>query len=124
MLASGICTFKQKLVVNIFDLLYDALLYTSRSNSIPSGHKTFLRHLLIVYKLSCPEKTYIRCLQDDLTENDCKCTHACLGKTSNRHLIKIYTSDISKTSFNDIFKTDFFKFPEKNTFIFMFIHLV
>ena len=36
------------------------------------GHRSFLRHLRFVFKLSYLDKTYIRYLRDKLTENNCK----------------------------------------------------
>ena len=42
---------------------------------LPSGFKTSLRHLQIVLKLSYLDKTYIRCPQDNLIENNCKSAH-------------------------------------------------
>ena len=56
----------------------------------PTRHKTSLRHLRIDFKLSYLEKTYIGCLQDNLTENNCKHAHKYLGKPSNRRLIKMF----------------------------------
>ena len=41
-------------------------------------------------------------------------------KTSNGHLIKIYTSDVSKTIFKDVFKMDFFYFQRKILFTFIY----
>ena len=65
--------------------------------------KTFLRHLRIVLKLSYLDKSNIRCLQDNIAQNNCKCTHRCLGITSTRRLFNTSTSDISITSFKDVF---------------------
>ena len=56
-----------------------------------SGYKTCLRHLRIVLKLSYRDKTYIRCLKDNLTTTNCKHAQKCLGKISNRRLIKMST---------------------------------
>ena len=45
----------------------------------PSGHKTSLRHLGTALKCSYLDKTYIRCLQDNLTIISYKCAQKCLG---------------------------------------------
>lgn len=79
---------------------------------LPSGHKTFLRHRQIVLKLSY------------LSETNCKCAHKCLGKTSNRRLIKISTSDVPKISFKGFFQTNFYKFLEKKLFTSIYLFLV
>ena len=61
----------------------------------------FIGHL----QIALSRQEYIRCQQDNLTENNCK---SALGKTYKRSLIKMYPSDASKTSFKDIFLTNFF----------------
>ena len=67
------------------------------------------RHFRIFFKLSYLDKAHIRYLQDNLTENNCKCARKYLGKTSNRRLNKISTSDVvSKTSLKDVFTTEVF----------------
>ena len=69
----------------------------------PSKYKTSFRYLPIAFKYPYLGKTYIRCLQDILTVNNCKRAQKCLRKIFNRHLIKMSTSDVSKTNFRQIF---------------------
>ena len=100
----------QKVWINLSDICSEQ--HRSRA------HKTCLRHLRIVFKLSYLDKTYLRCLQENLTENNCQHTHKCLEKISNRRLKNISTSDVSNTSFKNVFKTDFLF-----TFIYLFFAL-
>ena len=69
------------------------------------GSMTCLRHLRIVFKLSDLDKTYRKCLQNKITETIANT----LITTSNSHLIKKSTSDISKKYFKVVFKTNFQK---------------
>ena len=80
---------------------------------LSSGRKTSFRHLRMVFKLSYLDKTYITCLQDNLNATNCKRPQKCLLNTSNRHLIQMSTSDVSRRSFKDVFQTDFFKSKQK-----------
>ena len=61
-----------------------------------------------MFKLSDLGKAYVRCLQDNLIENKVNAPLKCLGKTCNRRLNKMSTSDVSNTSFKDVLKMDFF----------------
>ena len=83
----------------------------------PSENKTSLRHLRIVFKSSYLGKAYVRCLQENLIENNVNVLIKCLRKTWNRRLNQMSTSDVSKTSFKDVLKMDFFNFREKVLFI-------
>ena len=65
--------------------------FLTKGRGYPSGHKTLLSHLQIVFNLSYLDKTYIRCLQDKLTATNFKSAQKCLEKTSNRFLIKMST---------------------------------
>ena len=90
----------------------------------PSENKTSLRHLRIVFKSSYLGKAYVRCLQENLIENNVNVLIKCLRKTWNRRLNQMSTSDVSKTSFKDVLKMDFFNFREKSTFHFTSIYLL
>ena len=57
------------------------------SHAKPSRHETSLTYLWIVFKLPYLDKTYIRCLQDNSTENNFRCTHKCLEKISNKRCL-------------------------------------
>ena len=69
----------------------------------PNGRKTSFRHLRVAFKFSYLGKTYIKCLQDNLTANNWKRAQKYLGKTSNGRLIKMSMSDVWKASFRLIF---------------------
>ena len=68
--------------------------------------------------LNCLQNCFIqtrhnfRRLQDNLAATDCKRAEKCIGKTSNRRLIKMSPQEVSKTSFEDLFQ-DFQKFRKK-----------
>ena len=68
------------------------------SHAKPSRHETSLTYLWIVFKLPYLDKTYIRCLQDNSTENNFRCTHKCLEKISNKRCLcqKRFPEKISK----------------------------
>ena len=81
--------------------------------SVHSGYKISLRYFRRVFKLPYLD---IRCLQDNVTENNCKCAHKCLRVMFYMFYYHVYVTHLKDIS--RCLRDEFFKISWKNTFYF------